>query len=581
MKAGIYARKSTDDNDRNEENKSVTRQVERARAYANTKGWTVDEEFIFTDDGVSGAEFENRPAFVRLIASLPKKGKPPFDVIVMSESSRLGRDMTRNAAFVVNIIESGVRIFYYLTDEEEKADTPEQRLMVTLKSYASEVERLKAGPRSYDALERKAAKGYNAGGVVYGYNNVHVCANGANGESVRSHTDYQINEGEAHVLRRIFEMYAAGHGHVRIARTLNRDPAFSELSRRYFNGQQPPSPRKGTGSWAPSSIRAMLYNERYTGIVPYGKYQKVYRRGTKARVKRDQKNVLRASRPDLRIIGEDLWARVQKRLHAARKGYLVSTGDELGGRPLSGRVSRYLLSGLMRCGCCGGSMVTTSMALGSGSTRRREPHYLCSWRHNRGSTVCANGHRVRSSEVDARVLSAIERIALTPGAVEYVIDKVVERVRATRRNVPDRLKTMDEELQRLKRELDRFLAFIAKGRALDSVRAEIETRERRIKELNAERDRLRGAGSTALDVAAIRRMALTRVNALRSTLYGNVADGREALRELLAGPITFKLEGSGYGLAGETRIGALFAPIPQTTRIRLASPRGFEPRFSP
>ncbi|MBM4073823.1 MAG: hypothetical protein FJ271_33635, partial [Planctomycetes bacterium] len=63
--------------------------------------------------------------------------------------------------------------------------------------------------------------------------------------------------------------------------------------------------------------------------------------------------------------------------------------------------------------------------------------------------------------------------------------------------------------------------------------------------MNAERDRLRGAGSTALDVAAMRRMALTRVNALRSTLYGNVADGREALRELLAGPITFKLEGSG------------------------------------
>ena len=42
-------------------------------------------------------------------------------------------------------------------------------------------------------------------------------------------------------------------------------------------------------------------------------------------------------------------------------------------------------------------MVTTSIALGSGKTRRREPHYLCSYRHNRGSTVCANSRRVRTT----------------------------------------------------------------------------------------------------------------------------------------------------------------------------------------
>ena len=38
MKAAIYARKSTDDNDKNEENKSVTRQIDRAKAYAKAKG---------------------------------------------------------------------------------------------------------------------------------------------------------------------------------------------------------------------------------------------------------------------------------------------------------------------------------------------------------------------------------------------------------------------------------------------------------------------------------------------------------------------------------------------------------------
>jgi DNA invertase Pin-like site-specific DNA recombinase len=42
MIAAIYARKSTDQSDRADEARSVTRQVEHAKAYAATKGWTGD-----------------------------------------------------------------------------------------------------------------------------------------------------------------------------------------------------------------------------------------------------------------------------------------------------------------------------------------------------------------------------------------------------------------------------------------------------------------------------------------------------------------------------------------------------------
>ena len=66
MKAAIYARKSTDDNDRSPENKSVNRQKDHAKAYAKAKGWTVDPEHVFEDDGVSGADYERRVSFKRL-----------------------------------------------------------------------------------------------------------------------------------------------------------------------------------------------------------------------------------------------------------------------------------------------------------------------------------------------------------------------------------------------------------------------------------------------------------------------------------------------------------------------------------
>ena len=47
MIAAIYARKSTDDSDRNEEARSTTRQVERATEYALAKGWTVDPRHVY------------------------------------------------------------------------------------------------------------------------------------------------------------------------------------------------------------------------------------------------------------------------------------------------------------------------------------------------------------------------------------------------------------------------------------------------------------------------------------------------------------------------------------------------------
>jgi Resolvase, N terminal domain len=48
-------------------------QIEHAKAYAERKGWMVDEAAVFIDDGISGAEFANRPGFVRLMNALKVK----------------------------------------------------------------------------------------------------------------------------------------------------------------------------------------------------------------------------------------------------------------------------------------------------------------------------------------------------------------------------------------------------------------------------------------------------------------------------------------------------------------------------
>ena len=109
MIAAIYARKSTDQNIADDE-KSVARQVARARAYAERKGWTVADEHVYVDDGISGADFVRREGYLRLMNSL--KSRPSFQVLVMMEQSRLGRSLDEVPYALRKITEAGVRIFF-------------------------------------------------------------------------------------------------------------------------------------------------------------------------------------------------------------------------------------------------------------------------------------------------------------------------------------------------------------------------------------------------------------------------------------------------------------------------------------
>jgi len=74
---------------------SVMRQIEKAKAYAERKGWTVNEEHVYSDDGISGAEFVKRPGLVRLLATLEQK-PCPFNVLVM-RSPDLDANRSRRA----------------------------------------------------------------------------------------------------------------------------------------------------------------------------------------------------------------------------------------------------------------------------------------------------------------------------------------------------------------------------------------------------------------------------------------------------------------------------------------------------
>jgi len=156
----------------------------------------------------------------------------------------LGREAIETAYMLKRIIASSVKVFFYLEDRERTLDSPTDKLMLSVTTFADEMERERARQRTADAMIRKVKAGHVTGGVVYGYDNVEV----RSPEGRRLHVERHINETEAAVVRRIFELCAQGLGKRRIAHLLNEQACPA------------PRPRKDRPrGWCPSSVQEILY----------------------------------------------------------------------------------------------------------------------------------------------------------------------------------------------------------------------------------------------------------------------------------------------------------------------------------
>ncbi|MGB7220742.1 MAG: recombinase family protein, partial [Vicinamibacterales bacterium] len=423
MKAAIYARKSTEQTGVADDQKSVTRQIEHARSYAMRKGWTVDESCIFVDDGISGAEFANRPGFVRLLNAL--KPRAPFEVLVVSELSRLGREQLETGYAVKQLSQAGVHIYSYLEDREVLLDTPTDKFLMSAVNFAAEIEREKARQRTYDALARKAEAGHVTGGRVFGYQNVEIVT--ADGR--RSHVERTIAVDEAEVVGRIFRLSAAGHGVKAIAKQLNDAGA--------------PAPRAQQGrpcSWAPSSVREVLFRPLYRGEIVWARTAKRNKWGQQRQHARPEREWLRRSAPALRIIDETLWDAAHARLTAARAIYFHTNKGQAFGRPALGTPSKYLLTTLALCGCCGGPLKVRSRSHG----HDRKHFYGCSRYHERGRTVCPNSADAPMIDANDIVIEALLDDIIDPTIVRDAIDEALRLIQGV--GVPDRRDAIGLEL---------------------------------------------------------------------------------------------------------------------------------------
>jgi site-specific DNA recombinase len=390
--------------------------------------------------------------------------------------------------------------------------------------------------RTREHLAWRAKKGFNVGGRCYGYDNVRL----ADGER---RVEYRINDEQKAVVLRIFTLFAAGEGYRAIVKMLNAEGISS-------------AGLSGATSWSPSRIREMLMNERYRGILIWGRQGKEYKGGTRVRVERPTSQHERIVREDLRIVPDALWFAVQERL---KKTAISGEGRRKGPRP------RYLLSGLLRCSMCGGPMHAANGKLGATNVK----FYTCSWHRNRGDEVCRNSSRGLVERVDDALISWVEEHVLREEVVVQALEEVRRRLAERSATANAEIPRLETRIAKITQQLRRLTTALATtDDAPHAVLEEVRVREKERMELDARLQVLRAA-PTALDLE-VRRLERDARKPPASSAVRNPEEPRKAVEALLDGPLKaetvdtpegrrFRITGS--AVVGPVSLGTVFTTV--------------------
>jgi site-specific DNA recombinase len=489
LRCAAYGRYSTD----KQTPISIEDQLRNCREFAETKAWMLIEDQIYADEAVSGAgaDRDGLKQLLSAASSVPR----PFDVILVDDTSRLSRNVGDAARIRERLAFLGVRIVAVsqgIDSQDEQAE-----VLFGVHALVDTIYIRELGKKTHRGLEGLALRGFHTGGNCFGYRNQRTK------EGVR----LEVNDAQAGVVRRIFEMAAGGHSLKKIAKILNSEKIF------------PPRPRakKLNPTWCPTAIHAMLRREMYIGRVIWNRSRFMKSPGTNKRVRRRRPRAewRVIERPDLRIVGDELWNRVQGRLAWTKKVYGQQKRSGLLNRAAS---SQHVFSGIVKCAVCGGNLVITS-----GRSRRGHRRYGCSQHFYRGT--CQNGLQIRKDWLEEKLLGGLQDAVLNPEVVKYAVEQVSRQIEKVDANLLGEIAQVRRKKQQLEVEINRLVNAIADGGHSDFLLKAIEIREQELQNVS-EQLQVSSVGPQRFQSADIMTFVTGRLAMLRDLIETDVVRAR-------------------------------------------------------
>jgi site-specific DNA recombinase len=489
IRAAIYARYSSD----NQRDASIEDQVRQCRARIDQEGWQRGE--VYSDHAISGAT-TLRPGYQQMLEDA-RAGR--FEVLVAEALDRLSRDQENIAGLFKQLSFAGVRLI--TLSEGEVGE-----LHVGLKGTMNALFLKDLAQKTRRGLEGRIRQGKSGGGRCFGYDIVQSVDH--SGKPV--HGERRINQIEAAIVRRIFEEFAKGCSPRVIAGALNKEAIFGPAGKTWGPSTIHGNWRRGTG---------VLNNELYIGRLVWNRQQFVKDPHTgrrQARLNPETKWIVE-NVPHLRIVDDQLWNLVKERQQESRS--TVMTPDN-GVRSERARRPRYLLSGLLKCGTCGG-----------GFSKISQSHYGCSTARNKGT--CDNLLTVRRDALEAKALDGLRHQLMRPEMVETFADEFHRELNRQASKQDARRDCVTRDLAKTEREIGRVIEAIKEGVPGTAVKDEMKALEARRSDLV---DQLKGAPPAVPrlhpNVAAVYR---EKIAGLREAL--NAEDTRTEAAEMIRGLI--------------------------------------------
>jgi hypothetical protein len=221
---------------------------------------------------------------------------------------------------------------------------------------------------------------------------------------------------------------------------------------------------------------------------------------------------MRQDRPELRIVEQSVWDRVQKR-------FASQSARRVRGAPRA----TYLLSGLVHCGVCGGRMHIVG---------NEHARYGCMAHGKRRS--CDNALYVREQIARERIIETVNDNLGTPKALEFARERFAAHLRDALRRLPDIAADHERRARSLQGEIDNLVRALRYGPSA-ALAAELQRAEAELATARAEMAAARNARTVPKlpTDAQLRSLGLD----VGRVLAGDVDEAREALRRWTGGAI--------------------------------------------
>jgi len=495
MRVAVYARVSTT---RQALAQTIEQQLDRLRAAVAGRGWELEEQHVYRDDGYSGASL-GRPGLDRL---RDHAALADLDVVLVTAPDRLARNYVHQVLLIDELAGHGCQVEFL---DRPMSDDPHDQLLLQIRGAVAEYERTLIAER----MRRGRQARLRAGTLLpwtrppFGYR--------LDPERPRDAAAVRVEPGEAVLVAQLFDWY------------LQPQATLYQVARRLTDlGVATPT---GRPRWTAASVRGILRNPAYTGRALTNRTRVAPARRRRSALLPAGPGASHAPRPPEewiavpvpQIVSEETFAQVQAKLDANQQTAARNTRHQ------------YLLRALVSCGAC---RLSCTGRQAQGGYR----YYLCRGRTDALRTAMGRHCTARyipADQLDELVWADLCALLTDPGQVAHALARarggawLPQELQARQAAIRQALGQLERQQQRL---LDAYLAEVVGLPELQRKRQELD---RRHATLLAQQRQLDAAAEQRLELAAVADGIEAFCQTIRAGLATATFEQRRQLAELL------------------------------------------------